>query len=202
MSAPSRSTRPVARAPGIVSCMRFRHRKNVDLPQPDGPMTAVTLRSGIASVTSLMACTAPKYALSSCVPRRDFAARATSGASRRVTGAFTAASSVTHAAEAGTGREAGREADEEDERDEDEGSRPGEGVPLVVGTDGIGEDLKRKGCNRLGESYRPELVAERSEEQRRGLARDTRDGDQCAGHDARRRSAKDDRQRRPPARVA
>ncbi len=31
-----------ARAPGTTSCMRFRQRTKVDLPQPEGPMTAVT----------------------------------------------------------------------------------------------------------------------------------------------------------------
>ncbi len=30
------------RAPGTVSCMRLRQRRSVDLPQPDGPMIAVT----------------------------------------------------------------------------------------------------------------------------------------------------------------
>ena len=34
-------TRPSARASGIVSCMRFRQRTKVDLPQPEGPMMAV-----------------------------------------------------------------------------------------------------------------------------------------------------------------
>src|ERR1700680_3746306 len=34
-------TLPVARASGMVSCMRLRQRTNVDLPQPEGPMTAV-----------------------------------------------------------------------------------------------------------------------------------------------------------------
>ncbi len=30
---------PSTFVPGIVSCMRFRHRTNVDLPQPEGPMS-------------------------------------------------------------------------------------------------------------------------------------------------------------------
>ena len=45
MSCPSSITRPVTRAPGIVSCIRLRQRRNVDFPQPDGPMIAVTDRS-------------------------------------------------------------------------------------------------------------------------------------------------------------
>src|SRR5437763_15653339 len=42
MSSPSNSTFPVALAPRTSSCMRLRHRTNVDLPHPDGPITAVT----------------------------------------------------------------------------------------------------------------------------------------------------------------
>ena len=34
--------RPSARAPGISSCMRLMQRTSVDLPQPDGPIIAVT----------------------------------------------------------------------------------------------------------------------------------------------------------------
>ncbi len=39
-------TAPFAAAPGACSCMRLRQRRNVDLPQPDGPITAVTLAVG------------------------------------------------------------------------------------------------------------------------------------------------------------
>jgi hypothetical protein len=35
-------TAPSTRAPGTMSFMRFNVRRNVDLPQPDGPMSAVT----------------------------------------------------------------------------------------------------------------------------------------------------------------
>ena len=38
-------------APGISSCIRLRMRRNVDLPQPDGPISAVTLPGSIDSVT-------------------------------------------------------------------------------------------------------------------------------------------------------
>ena len=41
-SSPWRRTLPSARAPGISSCMRLMQRTIVDLPQPDGPMIAVT----------------------------------------------------------------------------------------------------------------------------------------------------------------
>ena len=42
MSWPSMRTEPSTRAPGTMSFIRFSERRNVDLPQPDGPMSAVT----------------------------------------------------------------------------------------------------------------------------------------------------------------
>ena len=42
MSWPSMSTVPSTRVPGIMSFIRFSVRRNVLLPQPDGPMKAVT----------------------------------------------------------------------------------------------------------------------------------------------------------------
>src|SRR5262245_46793117 len=59
MSRPSSSTSPVARAPSIRSFIRFRQRRNVDLPQPDGPISAITDRSGISSEMSNRACLSP-----------------------------------------------------------------------------------------------------------------------------------------------
>ncbi len=48
---PSTITLPSTRAPGITSCMRFSDRSIVDLPQPDGPMKAVTDLARIVMVT-------------------------------------------------------------------------------------------------------------------------------------------------------
>jgi hypothetical protein len=39
--------------------MRLRTRRKVDLPQPDGPINAITERSGMVSVTSKSACDSP-----------------------------------------------------------------------------------------------------------------------------------------------
>ncbi len=39
--------------------MRLKARSSVDLPQPDGPISAVTERSGIDSVTPCRACALP-----------------------------------------------------------------------------------------------------------------------------------------------
>src|SRR3984893_17342543 len=63
-------TLPVARASGIVSCMRLRQRTNVDLPQPDGPITAV---AWFAATVMLMSCRAwvlpnQAFSLSTWIP--------------------------------------------------------------------------------------------------------------------------------------
>ena len=42
MSCPSIWTVPSTRAPGMMSFIRLSVRRNVLLPQPDGPMNAVT----------------------------------------------------------------------------------------------------------------------------------------------------------------
>ncbi|CFD25546.1 Uncharacterised protein [Mycobacterium tuberculosis] len=39
----------------MTSCIRFKVRSTVVLPQPEGPMNAVTLRGRIASDTSATA---------------------------------------------------------------------------------------------------------------------------------------------------
>ncbi len=41
------------------SFIRLRHRSRVDLPQPDGPMNAVTCFSGRSSEMSCSACFSP-----------------------------------------------------------------------------------------------------------------------------------------------
>ena len=53
------STSPVTWAPGMTSCIRFRVRSTVDLPQPEGPMNAVTDRGSMAIETSFTAWKAP-----------------------------------------------------------------------------------------------------------------------------------------------
>src|SRR6185437_5924814 len=59
MSTPSRLIEPSTRAPGVSSCMRLSVRRKVDLPQPDGPMIAVTARGGMVRLTPLTARNAP-----------------------------------------------------------------------------------------------------------------------------------------------
>src|SRR5574342_797017 len=58
------SSLPEDPAPGVSSCIRLRQRRKVDLPQPEGPMTASTLRSGTARLTSLNTVAEPNQACS------------------------------------------------------------------------------------------------------------------------------------------
>ena len=55
----SSRTWPSTRVSGMRSFIRFRQRRNVDLPHPEGPMSAVTYFSGTASDTSKSACVFP-----------------------------------------------------------------------------------------------------------------------------------------------
>ncbi len=43
----------------IVSFMRLMQRRKVDLPQPEGPMKAITPFSGTSTDTSFSACFSP-----------------------------------------------------------------------------------------------------------------------------------------------
>ena len=52
MSCPRMRNRPATRTLSMRSFIRFRQRNNVDFPHPDGPMNAVTCRSGISIATS------------------------------------------------------------------------------------------------------------------------------------------------------
>src|SRR5579884_2689499 len=62
MFLPSTQTSPPTRAPGMTSCMRLMQRRKVDFPQPDGPISAVTLFSSKSSVTSRIASFLPYQA--------------------------------------------------------------------------------------------------------------------------------------------
>ena len=59
MSSPSKRTFPSMRTPSMMSFIRFRQRRSVDLPQPDGPMSAVTFFSGSSMEMSYSACFSP-----------------------------------------------------------------------------------------------------------------------------------------------
>ncbi|KAJ06547.1 hypothetical protein M004_01925 [Pseudomonas aeruginosa M10] len=56
---PSRRISPSTRQPSTRSFIRLKQRSKVDLPQPDGPMKAVTRCFGMFIRTSKRACLAP-----------------------------------------------------------------------------------------------------------------------------------------------
>src|SRR4029077_15160867 len=151
-SAPSSSTEPVTQPPSDSSCMRFRQRRNVLLPQPDGPITAVTVCAGNRMDTSFTTARRPYKAVS----------RTASSWSRASAGS----------AMMGTHHPAGGEGEHQHEAHEHQRRGPGETVPLVERPRPVREDLERQGLHRL-QDVRDEIqVAERREEQRCGLARD------------------------------
>jgi hypothetical protein len=47
-------------APGTTSCIRFSDRRNVDLPQPDGQISSVTLFGSMAMSTLSTASVPPR----------------------------------------------------------------------------------------------------------------------------------------------
>ena len=78
-SSPCRVRVPLARAPGIGSFIRFIQRRKVLLPQPDGPINAVTRHLGISSEMPLSACTLP-YQLSNPCARMAMGSVSATGA--------------------------------------------------------------------------------------------------------------------------
>src|SRR4051812_23126825 len=72
MSRPSSVIAPACFVPGSVSCMRLIERRNVDFPQPDGPMSAVIDRDGTTRSMSNSTCFSPyqkEYLAASISPR-------------------------------------------------------------------------------------------------------------------------------------
>src|SRR5258706_15800043 len=183
MSCSCSSTLPSTRARGTVSCMRLRQRSRVDLPQPDGPMIAVTSFGGMSSVTSRTACVSPKYAFNPMVctamtgPLLETAVGGL--ASLR-----SSARSVMPTSEARARHESRDDADHQHEPDQDRRTRPCLRMPVVIRTVGVDVDLERQCGDGLRQLEGPELVAEGGEEQWGRLARDARDGDEHPRHDA------------------
>src|SRR6478735_2129813 len=65
MSSPSSSTSPASCADGTSSCIRLRIRRNVDLPQPDGPISAVMPPAGMVRETRSRTLWSPNHAVMS-----------------------------------------------------------------------------------------------------------------------------------------
>src|SRR5438105_15164347 len=118
MSSPSSRICPVTRAPATSSCMRFSVRMNVDLPHPDGRLSAVTCSGSMSRVMSSMAFVRPYQAL-------------TPSASNR----FTVVPSCTSDEPAATGQQPGDDREQQDDADQRERARP---CPLDGGVEGGG----------------------------------------------------------------
>src|SRR5262249_1189536 len=136
---PSSRTSPATPAPGTVSCMRLIQRMNVDFPQPDGPMIAVTALGATVRSTPCSTSDWPNHARS---PFTQMPSPMLTSANRRPA----------------PGRHSRGDTGHEDERDQDQRPCPRLPVPVVVRQDGVRVDLQRQGGDRLVEPVMPKAV--------------------------------------------
>src|SRR4051812_32251657 len=122
MSWSSSVTVPDTPAPGVTSCMRLSVRRKVDLPQPDGPIIAVTCLGSIEMVTSARACVDPYQAFSPSTSMRFATENPDSGKP------------------VSAGEEAGDECENEDNPDQRKGTGPRSVDGHLEGRAGLGED--------------------------------------------------------------
>src|SRR5438046_6094610 len=176
-SAPSSSTRPVTQPPSDSSCIRFRHRRKVLLPQPDGPITAVTVWAGKRMQTSFTTARRPYRAVRRTVSSRS---RASAGGAMALPDG-----------------PAGGDAEQQHQRHEHEGRGPREAVPLLERPRGVLVDLVGQGLHRLRDAGREVQVAERGEEQGRRLDGDGGGAGETAGDDGGGRSKRHDERHGP-----
>src|SRR6185437_10961720 len=184
-SRPSSMTRPATRAVGTVSCIRLRQRRKVDLPHPDGPMIAVTVPSAILIDTSRMACILPNQASSDSVVIRARSEATAPGVLPSTTAGGTSRTGA--GIEAIASRGPRDDTEDQDDRDENQGARPREPMPVVVGADGIVEDLQWQRRDGLRDVGGPELIAECGKEQPSRLTRHARQRHERSRHDPRAR---------------
>src|SRR5256884_2963767 len=181
-SCPSSSTLPVIQPPSDSSCMRFRQRRKVVLPHPDGPINAVTVCFGKRIDTSLTTARRPYSAVSRTVSSCSLASAG---------GAI-----------AGPQHPAGGKREQQHQPHQYERRGPGEAMPLVEGAGRVREDLQRQSLHRLQDAGAEVQVTEGSEQQRRRLARDAGDAHETTGENPRQRGAGDDAERGPPTRIS
>src|SRR5438876_7192739 len=131
MSSPSSSTLPVTQPPSDSSCMRFKQRRNVLLPHPDGPITAVTVWAGKRRDTSFTTAWRPYKAVSRTASSCN---RASAGGAMR--GALP------------DGR-AGRDGEQQHETHQHDRGRPREAMPFIERAGGGGIDLQGQRLHRL-----------------------------------------------------
>src|SRR6266511_5287210 len=118
MSWPSSRTRPVIHPPSTSSCIRLSVRRKVDLPQPDGPMSAWTWFGANDRVAFFTAVILPYIAVSLSVSIR---------ARDSATGDL-----------APSDGEPGADAEHEDHEDKHQRGRPRIAMPFLVGAGRVG----------------------------------------------------------------
>src|SRR5690242_21205776 len=133
-SAPSSSTVPVIQPPSESSCMRFKQRRNVLFPHPEGPITAVTVCAGNRIDTSLTTARRPNSAVR----------RTASSCSRASAGGVMVLPDRRPRSE--------REQQHETHEHERRGSR--QAVPLLERASPVDVDLQRQSLHRDRESTR------------------------------------------------
>src|SRR6266849_6179060 len=140
----SSSTSPVTLAPAVSSCMRFRQRSRVLLPQPEGPMMAVTVLAANRSDTSRTARCRPNSAVRCAVSRRSLVlADATMALPRDP---------------------AGRQRNDEHQSHQDERRGEREPMPLLEWARAIHVNLQGQRLHRLTDRQREVEIAECGEE--------------------------------------
>src|ERR1700704_319805 len=142
MFSPSRMTLPSARAPGSSSWRRLRQRTSVDLPDPEGPISAVTwlgsTDSEMSSIASRLPYQAERLEISKLAAMSDAPFR---------------------------GHEPSHQGKGEHQSDQRQRRRP---RPLDLCRKrrlGAGEDLQWQGRHRLGELEGDVLAAECGEQE-------------------------------------
>src|SRR2546426_1858004 len=162
MSSPLSRTFPSTLALGIVSCIRFRQRINVDLPQPDGPMIAETECSSKSNVMSSIAFFGPYQADTFSV------------------WTFAAIASPRHGTKPDDDPRHDR--NPEHHEDEDQGGPPGGLVQGRVRADREHVDRVRQRLARLIQSLPPKRAPEARHQERCRLAADPGDPEQRPGN--------------------
>src|SRR5215208_4695419 len=178
MSTPSRSTRPVIQPCSDSSCIRLSVRRKVDLPHPEGPMSACTRLPGKLRETPFTAANFPYMAMSLSVTMRDGVPSGLASAC----GMDRLKVSSAIQGEPPEDRQAGSHTQHEYHEDQDQGSGPGIAMPFLIGTSGVGEDGERQRRHRLVEIEAQILAAQGREQERRGFSRNAGDGQEGAGH--------------------
>src|SRR5205807_2703091 len=121
------------RAPGTSSCIRLMQRSTVLLPQPDGPMMAVTFRSGACMVIAATTWRLPYQASRFSMDRPSTLVVPASGVA---TNALTSGPLGAHAAP----EEARGDGEDQDDRDQGQRSGPATGLALLEPAHRVVED--------------------------------------------------------------